>query len=215
MPGVTDRSNKGLICCGTPIGTDDYVQEQCEEIIQKHKTLHHNTRKMDDTQSKHLLLRYCTCQNLNHWLRTVRPDLVEEAAKEFDQETVKTLQALLWETTEDDDEHVTLTEDQVSQARQHCQLGGLGLTSTLLVQPAAWLGSWSLTKKLVTENFKETQFHNILSTIQQNPHQSITIQSIADTHALLATAFRTAHKLIVPLEQIEGFGRRPGISMSI
>jgi hypothetical protein len=38
LPDITDRHSGGLICCGTPIGTDDYVKEQMTHIIDKYLT---------------------------------------------------------------------------------------------------------------------------------------------------------------------------------
>ena len=157
---------------------------------------------MTDTQCQYLLLRYCTCQNLNHWLRTVRPDLMQTAAESFDEETLTTLQSVLWATTDRDVETINLTEQQIKQARQHCKLGGLGLTSAVATLPAAWLGSWSLTKKLIQGHFKETNFHDILDTLEENPYQNITVQSIKDTHSKLAGEFRRAHKQIVELDKL-------------
>ena len=68
-------------------------------------------------------------------MRTVRPDLMQDAADAFDKETLTTLQRLLWSTAEQTQHHVALTELQIMQVRQHCKLGGLGLSST--EKPAA------------------------------------------------------------------------------
>ena len=163
-------------------------------IVDKYNDLHKRTRQMSETQCQYLLLRYCTCQNLNHWMRTVRPDLMLTAAKLFDEETLKTLQTVLW--ADNEDEHsITLTELQVMQVRQHCKLGGLGLSSAATVMPAAWLGSWSLTKDLVKDRFKDTRFSTILDSLDSNPHQNITVQSIKDTHEELSSAFSRSGRL--------------------
>ena len=156
LPEVTGtyRENRGLMVCGTPVGGDEFIEETMLDVVEKYQTLHKRTRDMSETQCQYLLLRYCTCQNLNHWLRTVRPDLMRTAADLFDEETLATLQSVLWATGEA--EHsINLTELQVMQVRQHCKLGGLGLSSAATVMPAAWLGSWCLTKNLVKTVLKK------------------------------------------------------------
>jgi hypothetical protein len=62
---------------------------------QKHDPLHERTRSMEDTQAQCLALRHATCCNLNHWLRTVPPDLMRVHAQSHDRETLLTVMHML------------------------------------------------------------------------------------------------------------------------
>ena len=173
------------------------MEEQTIELVEQYQNLHKRTRAMSDTQCQYLILRFCTCQNLNHWLRTVRPDLMATAAELYDVETMATLQHLLW--ADQGGYETDLTDLQMKQVRQHCKLGGLGLTSAVMTSPAAWLGSWTLTKNLIKDRFKNTNYADILDTIDADPYDSLTVRSIKETYNTIATSFRNVGKLNMPL----------------
>ena len=158
----------------------------------RNRRLRTRTRQMEDPQCQYLLLRFCTCQNLNHWMRTVRPDLMETATQSFDEETLSTLQRLLWCTGATNNNDLTLTPMQIKQARLHSKMGGLGLSSTFLIRQAAWLGSWTQTKNLIKSKLQETSFGNILDTIEDNPYHSVTVQSVKDTYDWMGTPRNSA-----------------------
>lgn len=203
LADIPDRSNRGLIVCGTPVGTDDYVKEEMQKVTDKHSRLHEQTRKMTDAQCQHILLRFCTCQNLNHWMRTVRPDLMQEAADAYDEESLTTLQRLLWCTADSDENTVALTELQIMQVRQHCKLGGLGLSSTALIKSAAYLASWTQTKTLIKSKLRDSNLHNILDTIDSNPHGSLSVTAVADAYSFISSEFARAHKQLPEINCLE------------
>ena len=132
--------------CGTPVGTDAFIRQFMTVQIQKYDPLHERTRSMEDTQAQHLALRHATCCNLNHWLRTVPPDLMKVHAQTYDRETLLTMMHMLGMEGEDAN---GLTAEEILQCRIHVRLGGLGLTSAEAVMEAAWTGSWALCEGLV------------------------------------------------------------------
>ena len=76
---------------------------------------------------------------------------MREHAALFDKECLDTLRHMLDVPTMGGDD---LTEDEIVQCRLHVKLGGLGLTSAEAVMEAAYVGSWGLTKTLISEILK-------------------------------------------------------------
>jgi hypothetical protein len=93
IPAIEKRNVDGIIVLGTPVGSDDYIKEEMMElVVEKYDVMHTRLQGMRNAHSQYLLTRYCCCNNLNHWLRTVRPDLVIDAAEHFDAQVDLTIQ---------------------------------------------------------------------------------------------------------------------------
>ena len=86
-----------------------------ELVVEKYDVMHTRLQGMRNAHSQYLLTRYCCCNNLNHWLRTVRPDLVIDAAEHFDAQVDLTIQAMLSPSLENQTEVDNLA---LAQARQ-------------------------------------------------------------------------------------------------
>ena len=67
-------SKQGLRVLGVPVGHDDYVRAQLEEIAQEHMKLLDRIPCVKDMQSAWLLLSFCAATRANFLLRTVRPN---------------------------------------------------------------------------------------------------------------------------------------------
>ena len=145
LPAIIKRNVEGLEVLGTPIGTHEFCKAFMNGVVEKYDELHQRLRGMDDPQSQYLLLRYCCCNNLNHWLRTVSPEDVQEAAERFDVKSHDTITTML----SPQNQMFVLPDRAELQARLIVKKGGLGLVSASRTADPAWLGSWSLTKKLL------------------------------------------------------------------
>jgi hypothetical protein len=202
---ISKRDEGGLIVCGTPVGTDSYITEQLQEILERYVGLHELIRALPDAQCQYLLLRFCCCQNLNHWMRTCPPRLVEPYCEQFDDEVKISIEIMLkmYGSGQAPEEHVRLSDLHYEQCTQHVKLGGLGLSRTELVLPAAWIGSWALTKNLIKARLYQTPHHDILDTISGNPHGLPTLTEVARVHEVLAVAFADNGSVIEELDKLE------------
>jgi hypothetical protein len=203
LPSIAKRDG-GIIVCGCPQGTDDYVKEQMQEVVQRYTELHELTRALPDTQSQYLLLRFCTCTNITFWLRTVPPELTEEFAQQFDQEVLYTAYDMLGiDTGQADYTTEPLTDLQIAQLRQHLQKGGLGLTSAEGVIHAAWVGSWCLTKELIHSLFSSSiVYNNLLDNLSANPWDFTTFRQVSSSWGQLRDVAARVSKPIVELDKL-------------
>ena len=60
LPDIPDRSNRGIVVCGAPVGKDEFIKEELQKVTDKHNKLHERTREMDDAQCQYILLKFCT-----------------------------------------------------------------------------------------------------------------------------------------------------------
>jgi hypothetical protein len=204
-PTITKRDLGGVEVCGTPVGTPDYVRQFMLKKVDEYTKLHERTRAMEDTQAQYLTLRYATCCNLNHWVRTVPPEQMREHAALFDKECLDTLRHMLDVPTIDGDD---LTEDEIIQCRLHVKLGGLGLTSAEAVMEAAYVGSWGLTKTLINEILKPLaalpgNLPEILNHVTTRATEANSLRHLKESHETLEEQFITAGKEIQDLDKLE------------
>jgi hypothetical protein len=147
LPAIRNR-NCGVEVCGTPIGFPEFVQQFMQSKVDQYLHLHELTRAIPDLQQQYLLLRFCTNSNLNHWIRTMPPAEMQPFCSQFDAEVLQTLKVLL-KASPIRPGADSMSQLEIMQARQHTKWGGLGLMSSESISPAAWVGSWSLTKYLI------------------------------------------------------------------
>ena len=145
LPDVVKRDVQGIEVLGTPVGSPEFCSDFMGDTVAKYDTMHSMIREMEDTQCHCLLLRHCCCNNLNHWLRTVRPEDVGDAASRFDVAVEDSMSTML----SPQNQSFEMTDRAIFQSRQTVQKGGLGLLSAKRTSDPAWLGSWSLTKPLL------------------------------------------------------------------
>ena len=180
LPEVTNRNLDGILVLGTPVGSDEFVRDEMMEIVtERYDAMHSRLQAMGNAHAQYLLTRYCCCNNLNHWLRTVRPDLVIDAAEHFDAQVDETIKAMLSQSL---DNQTAVNDIQLAQARQIIKRGGLGLLSARRTANPAWLASWSLTKTLLGKVFADHHtLSDVLDHVSTNPQELTLITSISDT----------------------------------
>ncbi len=125
------------------LGTEDYAKERCQEVVERAEKLLGLFAELPAKASPHqpavrvaaLLLRLCGAGKVTHLLRTTPPNLVQEAAKHYDDALLRAYEELALLDP--------LTAAQALQCRLPLHLGGRGLRSQEQLAPAAWVGSWA------------------------------------------------------------------------
>ena len=73
-------SAQGFKVLGVPIGHPNFVEEFLARKTIEHELLFERIPAMEDFQSAWLVLLFCTAPRANFWLRSVRPELVQQFA---------------------------------------------------------------------------------------------------------------------------------------
>jgi hypothetical protein len=187
LPAIVKRDVEGLEVLGTPVGTHEFCTEFMQKVVDGYDEMHERLRELDDPQTQYLLLRYCCCNNLNHWLRTVAPEDVKEAAQRFDAAVHATICTML----SPQNQTFELPSRSEDQARLIVKKGGLGLISAEPTADPAWLGSWSLTKPLLKSVLQKhlvitTRLDNLSGVISADHRAAASISAAYDRVAVLA-----------------------------
>jgi len=92
----------GMVFVGAPLGDDDWVRAHISahftELARPFATLarlEDHGRLQTAAQARMLLLRFCATPQINFWLRCVRPDLIREAATDYDAAVAECLRSML------------------------------------------------------------------------------------------------------------------------
>ena len=80
-------SSRGFKVLGVPIGHPDFVEEFLARKTREHELLFERIPAMEDLQSAWLVLLFCAAPRANFWLRSVRPELVQQFAASHDANT--------------------------------------------------------------------------------------------------------------------------------
>ena len=127
---------QGIKVLGTKIGNPDFVAAQ-EAVRREHEVLHDRIPSVSDLQCAWLLLVHCASARACHYLRTLRPSMVEEFARAHD--------AGLWQCLRN---ILQLDLHQCSDVVADAStlplcLKGLGLRSAWRSRVAAHWASWA------------------------------------------------------------------------
>lgn len=121
---------------GSPIGSASFCSDFVDtQSLSKCRLVLSRLKLLNDPQSAYLLLRFCLsfCKMV-HFMRTVPCGLLDRALAEFDQLVLSAFQELF---------PFPIERVHKAQIGLNIGFGGLGLRSTLLHQPAAFLSSVS------------------------------------------------------------------------
>ena len=81
----------GVTILGTSIGHLSFVENSCMDQVHQAKLFLSQLPKIDDLQTASLVLRYCVVPKISLLLRSVPPRVIEETAKDFDQDTFENI----------------------------------------------------------------------------------------------------------------------------
>ena len=136
-------SAQGFKVLGVPINHPDFVEEFLARKTREHELLFERIPAMEDLQSAWLVLLFCAAPRANFWLRSVRPELVQQFAASHDANTWGCLARLIG--VQEPSSH-----SQVMASLQF-SFGGLGLTSATrgcrAAHWASWIDSLAMTEK--------------------------------------------------------------------
>ena len=124
---------KGITILGTPIGSDDYIQNELDKFLAKQQDLIRKIKMMDDAQTERLIIRYCVNPQAGYLLRTLMPEHTADFAVRVDQQI-------------NDYTRWSLAAPALSRKATLLNLlparfGGGGLLSAEMVRPAAFAAS--------------------------------------------------------------------------
>ena len=142
--GIPKSDPRGLELLGTPIGSDDLVQEFVNDRISGiEKSIVSNLSVLENPQIQLSLLRSClSLPKIVYTLRTCKPASLDAAYKRFDNIQFSALEDILASS---------ISSFAWRQATLPVSLGGLGLRSASSHSAAAYLSSLVQTKPLVDE----------------------------------------------------------------
>ncbi len=146
---------------------------------------------LPQVQTRILLLMFCCVTRLTYWTRAVPPNLVADAAEEFDRRILDAFSSNL---------RFDLNEPQQKQAQLPRRNGGFGLDSAARGSPAAYAASWVLSlqgkmRELVHDGELEKQLADAC---------------VADTAAQHATLLPCLQQLLKSFDDVKTtIGGRP------
>ena len=82
--GEGSPTARGVVVLGTPVGSDEFVQEWIRRKVLDHKTLLDRIPAMQDLQCSWIVLLLCASTRANYILRNLPPDLADTFAQEHD-----------------------------------------------------------------------------------------------------------------------------------
>jgi len=128
-----NKSTEGMIVVGSPIGSKDFIEKEAQVAVHRYPAFFRRLKLMD-TQSALLLLRYCGLPMATWLTRTVKPELLQKYAKQFDAEVLETYCHIV-------DHKGEITPEQEEWIRLPFREGGRGIRSTEKVSPIAYYSS--------------------------------------------------------------------------
>ena len=151
---VVWRGNHALPTCaqgfkvlGVTIGHPDFVEEFLARITREHELLFERIPAMEDLQSAWLVLLFCAAPRANFWLRSVRPELVQQFAASHDANTWGCLARMIG--VQDPSAHSEV------MASLQFSLGCFGLTSATRVCRVAHWASWTDSLAMIQKRHPE------------------------------------------------------------
>ena len=85
MGSHEDRpEDQGITILGTPVGRQEFVEQEIAKIIADHSELLTRIPSVQDLQCAWLLLLYCGETRANFYIRTIRPELTANFARSHD-----------------------------------------------------------------------------------------------------------------------------------
>ena len=132
---------QGIKVLGTPIGHHDYVLQMLSTIQDKHRVLLMQFPQCQ-ISSQFFCCSFTALQHVNHYIRVVRPNLVDNFAQSHDQGLWQCLCTIM---------DVPADGDPVTRATANLpfSLGGLGLRSAQRTREAAYWASLSDTLPMI------------------------------------------------------------------
>jgi hypothetical protein len=150
-------ATEGIVVVGVPVGTDGFETQHVEgkvtEIEAQMPAIlglarHPKTPARGHLQGVYNMVRLCMIPQLNYWLRTVEPRLIQAAATRLDNSAAK-LVADMAQLGMD----TTTAEGMLMRRRIQLPVsrGGMGLGSARLIKDAAYIGAWCLSGPVVRQ----------------------------------------------------------------
>ena len=141
---------KGLIIAGCPMGSDEYVREELNNIVNGIKSQLDrlqtaaspvSSKPKQDIHTLYCILKYCIASQFNHVLRSCPPSLTASAATKLDDISIKFLSKIT--NTEEAINNLTNEEklNVINKIFLPSSKAGMGITSSLKVAKAAYVGS--------------------------------------------------------------------------
>ena len=183
LPPEISITQRGFTLLGCPIGPASFCEEVFLSRVAKVKTSLGFLQDMDDSQLETALLRSCLAfPKVVFPLRTCPPHYIHHALEEFDNGIRESLEAILAGTVP--------TWSWLKVSLPSCR-GGLGLRSSTLHAPAAFLGS-------------RTQAESLMERILghppgPSPHTQLTLAALASATA--RPDWTSLDEVDVPLHQ--------------
>ena len=142
--GIPKADPRGIQLLGSPIGTDEFMQEVVQERISEiEQTIVSKLSSIENPQIQLCLLRSClSLPKITYTLRTCKPAALASAYKRFDGIQFSALGEIL---------SAPISPIAWRQATLPVSLGGLGLRSASSHASAAYLSSLVQTKAIVDE----------------------------------------------------------------
>lgn len=131
---LAHRQAYGVEILGSFIGTDEFIRNSLDNMIQMWRTEANILCELPDKQTRYLLLRYCFSQKANYWFRTLPSRYTETFALEYEALKMQVLGSIF--------HHIEILPDWLKQ--QACfsvNNGGLGLQDSLLLRHSAFVAS--------------------------------------------------------------------------
>lgn len=197
FPNTIERSQDGLVILGTPVGIDSYVKEHLQLKVKQAFSTIEKLPLLNDPQIAFTLLSKCNgFSKVSYFLRSSPTSLTQEMTKEFDGKMMETLGSILGSH---------LPDSSQVQATLPSHLGGLGLRSTFLHAPAAFLSSINSCKPLLElTNPNALEFINAETTVaadllytRVDPASERTLQTLKSQQSLSSAIDTNLHNKII------------------
>ena len=185
---------KGLIVGGCPIGSNEFVEEELNRIVDGIKSQLDrfqttasiiSSKPKQDIHTLYCILKKCIASQFNHLLRTCPPSLTARAAARLDDISIKFLTQVT--NTEDIINHLSIEDKYtvLSKVFLPASKTGIGITSSLKVSQAAFIGSISLSAYWINKIIN-----------------NLNIEGNTDDHStLLLPTFKEYHNIIIELNE--------------
>ena len=186
---------QGMRVVGVPVGTEQFQRDFLQEAVNGEPAeLVRALVPMEDAQASFQILRLCATSRLSHLLRTVPPSITCRAAANYDALVEWALASIIAgdgaaaaglptpvEVAHDPtvcQNQTYLGHDALRQAHLLIREGGLGLTSSISIKGAAYIGCHALVLGRVVDASARGNLPSLLERLPERPMASALIEEL-------------------------------------
>ena len=142
-------AKQGVKVVGTPIGSEEYLQEMGRQLVGEGAQLLEQIPKLASLQASCLILCFCAAPRVNHLLHTLAPQQGLTIGRLHDERVADVFRRLFGISSED------CWLRSIKQATLPLRLAGCGLRDSQCTAHAAYWASWADSLGAISERFPE------------------------------------------------------------